>query len=62
MEVDEDLIRRLEKQADGIMAWLHENHRFDSVAQDAKHLDKGSIERVYWHYRRLKASLEKEAA
>ena len=37
-----------EKRANGISDWLEENDR--EWFEEQKHLDRGTRERIYWHY------------
>lgn len=46
--MSEDDLLKLQKRADGIAKWLDETCPY--VFTDQKHLDEGTIERVYWHY------------
>jgi len=37
-----------EKRANGLSVWLKENHR--EWFEEPKHLNRGTQERIYWHY------------
>ena len=39
--------QKLKSRADGIAAWLRENH--PEIKREQAHLDEGTPERAYWH-------------
>lgn len=43
----EDALARLQERAEGIYAWLEDNHSGDMNRH--AHLQEGSVERAYWH-------------
>ena len=43
----EDALARLRDRAEGIYAWLEDNHSTDMNRH--AHLQEGSVERAYWH-------------
>jgi hypothetical protein len=47
-KVPDDLSKRLQHRIDGQREWLLKSNPF--VFQEQKHLNEGSVERIYWHY------------
>jgi len=41
-------IARMEKRIVALSDWLAE--KFPQIFEEQRHLDKGSVERYYWHY------------
>ena len=48
--------KRLKERATELSKWLQENG--GAVIREQRHLDNGSIERVYWHHGYLAALLD----
>jgi hypothetical protein len=44
----ERLIEILSNRRENTLEWLKENH--PNIFDEQKHLDKNSIEQLYWHY------------
>lgn len=49
----ETKLNKIEKRKVAIYDWLKEE--FPQIADEQRHLDKGSVERYYWHYGYLMA-------
>ena len=46
--LSEEMLSRIRSRRDGHREWLREN--FPLIFQEQAHLEKGTVERYYWHY------------